>query len=54
MCTEGLTGGVFRTTNGGTSWVRQLSLGSFNPDRIYMIDGRNGFISQVNKDCIVC
>ena len=45
--TNSLTGGVFRTINGGTSWVRQLSLGSFNPDRIYMIDGRNGFISQV-------
>ena len=52
VCTEGLTGGVFRTTNGGTSWVRQLSLGSFNPDRIYMIDGRNGFISQVQNQAL--
>ncbi len=50
--TEGLTGGVFRTTNGGTSWVRQLSLGSFNPDRIYMINGRNGFISQVQNQAL--
>ena len=49
---ESLTGGVFRTTNGGTSWVRQLSLGSFNPDRIYMIDGRNGFISQVQNQAL--
>ena len=50
--TEGLTGGVFRTTNGGTSWERQLSLGSFNPDRIYMINGRNGFISQVQNQAL--
>ncbi|MBK6505018.1 MAG: T9SS type A sorting domain-containing protein [Ignavibacteria bacterium] len=50
--TEGLTGGVFRTTNGGTSWVRQLSLGSFNPDRIHMINGRNGFISQVQNQAL--
>jgi len=43
------TGGVFRTTNGGASWQNQLSLGSSNPDRIYMINGRIGFISETNN-----
>jgi len=47
--TEGLTGGVFRTTNGGTSWVRQLSLGSFNPNTIHMLNGKIGFVSRSNS-----
>ena len=49
VCTEGLTGGVFRTTNGGTSWVRQLSLGSFNPNSIHMLNGKIGFVSRSNS-----
>jgi photosystem II stability/assembly factor-like uncharacterized protein len=45
---ESLTGGVFRTTNGGASWVRQLNLGSQNPNHIYMFNGRLGFICEDN------
>jgi hypothetical protein len=41
-----LVGGVFRTTNGGTSWQQQLSLGSQNPEKIYMFNSRIGFISK--------
>ena len=39
------TGGVFKTTNGGTSWTRQLNLGSLNPENIYLFNkdiGLNG------------
>ena len=42
------TGGVFKTTNGGTSWTRQLNLGSLNPENIYMYNKDIGFISKVN------
>ncbi len=45
---EGLTGGVFRTTNGGTNWEQQLHLGSQNPNHIYMYNGRIGFTSTGN------
>lgn len=40
-----LVGGVFRTTNGGANWTQQLALGSQNPWRIYMYDGRIGFVA---------
>lgn len=40
---DGLTGGVFRTTNGGSSWVQQLTL-SINPSYIYFYNARIGFI----------
>jgi photosystem II stability/assembly factor-like uncharacterized protein len=43
------TGGVYRTTNGGTSWQSQLNLGSSNPDHIYMFNGRIGFICETNN-----
>ncbi len=46
---ESLLGGVYRTTNGGANWEQQLNLGSSNPDHIYMINGRKGFISQTNN-----
>ncbi len=42
---ESLTGGVYRTTNGGGNWLRQASFGSSNPDRIYMFNANIGFIS---------
>ena len=38
-------GGVFRTTNGGTNWIRQYSGGN-NPDKIYMFNSRIGFIAN--------
>ncbi len=40
------TGGVFRTTNGGTSWQNQLNVGSLNPGKIYMFDRNLGFVSE--------
>ncbi len=36
------TGGVFRTTNGGASWILQSSPGIY-PDKIYMFNERIGF-----------
>lgn len=42
--TTPLTGGVFRTTNGGLNWTQQLAAGSQNPDKIYMYNSRIGFI----------
>jgi photosystem II stability/assembly factor-like uncharacterized protein len=46
ISSNSLTGGVYRTTNGGVSWDRQLNLGSQNPDHIYMFNGRLGFIAK--------
>ncbi|HLT23485.1 MAG TPA: T9SS type A sorting domain-containing protein [Ignavibacteria bacterium] len=43
---ESLTGGVFRTTNGGINWTQQLNLGSLNPARIYMYNSSTGYISN--------
>ena len=43
---ESLTGGVYRSTNGGTSWQQQLNLGSSNPNKIYMYNQRIGFIAK--------
>ncbi len=45
---ESLTGGVYRTTNGGGNWQQQLFLGSNNPEKIYMFNQRIGFISRNN------
>ncbi len=42
-----LTGGVFRTTNGGGSWVQQASF-SVNPDKIYFYNARIGYIGNVD------
>jgi photosystem II stability/assembly factor-like uncharacterized protein len=44
-----LTGGVFRTTKGGQSWVQQLSAGTQNPDKIYMYNARIGFICKASS-----
>jgi len=41
-----LTGGVFRTTNGGSSWQNQFSGGNQNPNKIYMYNARIGFMSN--------
>ncbi len=40
---DGLVGGVFRTTNGGANW--QVQYQGNNPNRIYMVDRNLGFIS---------
>jgi len=37
--------GVWRTTNGGINWESQFSAGNDNPEKIYMYNGRIGFIS---------
>lgn len=41
-----LSGGVFFTSNGGASWQNQINLGSQNPGKIYMYNGRIGFFSS--------
>ncbi len=43
---EPLEGGVFRTTNGGTTWQRKYYNLSYQADRVYMINSRIGFISD--------
>ena len=43
---ESLTGGVFYTSNGGTSWQQQFSGGNQNPNKIYMYNARIGFMSN--------
>jgi photosystem II stability/assembly factor-like uncharacterized protein len=42
-----LTGGVFRTTNGGQNWIQQVNLNIYNPQKIYMINKNNGFITDL-------
>jgi photosystem II stability/assembly factor-like uncharacterized protein len=42
-----LVGGVFLTTNGGLNWTQQYSAGSDNPNKIYMVNARIGFISKI-------
>ncbi len=44
VASEGFTGGVWRTTNGGINWDQQLS--SVKPDKIYMYNARIGFITN--------
>jgi photosystem II stability/assembly factor-like uncharacterized protein len=39
---------VFRTTNGGLNWEQRGSFGGENPNKIYMFNGRIGFITQAN------
>jgi len=41
-----LVGGVFFTSNGGASWQQQFSGGNQNPNKIYMYNGRIGFMSN--------
>src|SRR6266498_4430043 len=45
---EGFSGGVFRTTNGGTNWTLQFSMFNNNPDKIYMFNRNLGFISHLD------
>lgn len=41
-----LTGGVYRTTNGGASWEQQLNIGSQNPRNIYFYNKDTGFAAE--------
>jgi photosystem II stability/assembly factor-like uncharacterized protein len=46
ISSNSLTGGVYRTTDGGANWEQQINLGSDNPNRIYMFNSRIGFITE--------
>ena len=43
---EGLTGGVYRSTNGGLNWTNQFYQFNRNPDKIYMVNKNLGFIRR--------
>lgn len=43
---NGFDGGVFRTTNGGTSWHQLFSGGGSNPNKIYMYNRNLGFMCR--------
>ena len=43
---NGLEGGIFRTTNSGQSWSVQYSEFGNNPDKIYMVNKYLGFIRK--------
>ncbi len=48
---QGLTGGIFLTTNGGASWTRKYYGGGFsNPDKIYFANSRLGFASRATNN----
>ena len=40
---SGLTGGVFRTTNGGINWTQQINIAGNNPTNIYMYSKDIGY-----------
>ena len=44
---ETLTGGVFRTTNGGQNWQQIYAAGMYNPADIYMFNARIGFYHDI-------
>ena len=43
---QGLIGGLFRTTDGGQSWIRQYYNFQQNPDKIYMVNKNLGFMRK--------
>jgi photosystem II stability/assembly factor-like uncharacterized protein len=43
---DGLVGGLFRTTDGGQSWIQQFYQFNNNPNNIYMVNNNLGFISN--------
>ncbi len=42
-------GGIYRTTNGGINWVQQYGAGGGNPSKIYMYNGRTGFMCNTSN-----
>ncbi|MBI5402435.1 MAG: T9SS type A sorting domain-containing protein [Ignavibacteriae bacterium] len=46
---ENLTGGIFRTTNGGANWQNIYAAGQYNPYNIYMYNARIGFYSDDSR-----
>lgn len=45
---DGLDGGVFKTTNGGNSWARQLNE-SYLPKRLFFLNKDTGWVTSNNK-----
>ncbi|HRE42224.1 MAG TPA: YCF48-related protein [Ignavibacteria bacterium] len=45
---NGFNGGIFRTTDGGQNWLRILGPSGSLPDKIYMVNGELGFITDGN------
>ena len=46
-----LTGGVFRSTNGGLNWIQQFyNFYTGNPDKIYMVNKNLGFMGRDYND----
>jgi len=41
---QSIIGGLWRTTNGGTSWNKLVNFGSGNPDAVYFFNKNIGFI----------
>ncbi|MCX6163803.1 MAG: YCF48-related protein [Ignavibacteriae bacterium] len=50
---EGLTGGLFKSTNGGYNWFNQFYALNYNPERIYMYNDRIGFLDKPSKPQMV-
>ncbi|MBK9333155.1 MAG: hypothetical protein IPM96_12305 [Ignavibacteria bacterium] len=44
-----VVGGLFRTTNGGATWIRQFYESGNIPARIYMLNAQVGFFSSGNE-----
>ena len=45
---QGLIGGLFRTVDGGQSWIRQYYSFQQNPGKIYMVNKNPGFMRKGN------
>ena len=44
-----IIGGLWRTTNGGTSWNLLVNFGSCNPEKIYFFNKYNGYMAKCNE-----
>ena len=44
-----IIGGLWRTTNGGTSWTQLVNFGSCNPEKIYFFNKYNGYMAKCNE-----
>jgi photosystem II stability/assembly factor-like uncharacterized protein len=47
---ESIIGGLWRTTNGGTSWQMLVNFGSGNPEAVYFYNKNIGFIVRYGTD----
>jgi len=45
-----IMGGFWRTTNGGTSWVKLVNFGSNNPSKVYFYNKNIGFLERFNAN----